>query len=123
MCYIGQQDGGVEDVRSPLLTKIPRSQLTAEQPSSTTTTATTKRWNLPKRYPTCKDKEEATMRWYEGHNCDKIKSHTRWVGNPQTGKYLYHRSSPIGVKVLSPTSGFPAWGSGNRSKRPQRSWL
>ena len=45
------------------------------------------------------------------------------MGDPQTGEQLYHRSSPTGVKVLSPTSGFPAWGSGNRSRNPQRSWL
>ena len=31
----------------------------------------------------------------------------------QTGEHLYHRSPPTGVKVLSPTSGFPTWGSGN----------
>ena len=32
------------------------------------------------RYPLCKDKEEAAVRWEEGHNQDKIKPHThRWV--------------------------------------------
>ena len=45
------------------------------------------------------------------------------MGNPQTGKQLYHRSSPTGVKVLSPTSGSPAWGSGNGRRNLQRIWL
>ena len=44
------------------------------------------------------------------------------MGNPQTGKQLYHRNYPTGVKVLSPPSGFPAWGSDSRS-RPLRIWL
>ena len=43
-----------------------------------------------KQYPTSKDKQEATMRWWEEHNHDKIKSHTHWVGDPvgdpQTGE-------------------------------------
>ena len=30
------------------------------------------------------------------------------MGDPQTGKELYHRNSPTGVKVLSPMSGSPA---------------
>ena len=34
------------------------------------------------------------------------------MGEPQTEKQLYY-SSPTGVKVISPTSGTPAWGSGN----------
>jgi len=29
------------------------------------------------------------------------------VGCPQTGKHFYHRNSPIGMKILSPTSGSP----------------
>ena len=28
----------------------------------------------------------------------------------------YHRSPPIGVKVLSPMADFPIWGSGNRRR-------
>ena len=35
--------------------------------------------------------------------------HTHQVGSPQTGKYLYHRDSPIRVRVLSPMSGPHAW--------------
>ena len=38
----------------------------------------------------------------------------------QTGKQLCHRSSLTGMKVLSPTSGLPAWGVGNRRRSPQR---
>ena len=44
-------------------------------------------WNPPKkRLPTPKDKGEATVRRQERHSHDKIKSHTCWVGNPQTGE-------------------------------------
>ena len=106
-----------KNVSLPLLTKTPKSKLTTEQ------TLTKKNaWTYQKRYPTSEDKEEAT-RQEEGHNRDKIKSHPCWVGNPQTGKQLYHSSSPTGVKVLSPTSGFPAWESGNGRRSPQRIWL
>ena len=49
------------------------------------------------------------MRELEGRNHSKIKSHNCWVGDSQTGEHLYHRSPPTGVKVLSPTSGFPTW--------------
>ena len=45
------------------------------------------------------------------------------MGDSQTGEQLYHRSPPIGVKVLSPTSGFPTWGSGNGRRNSQRIWL
>ena len=50
------------------------------------------------------------MRHQEEHNHNKIKSCTCQVGNPQTGKNYNRRRSPKGVKVLSPTSGFPDWG-------------
>ena len=60
------------------------------------------------------------MRWLEGHNHNKIKSHNQWVGDSQTGEQLYHRSPPTGLKVLSPTSGFPNWESGNRRRNSQR---
>ena len=45
------------------------------------------------------------------------------VGKPQTWEQLYHRSSPTVVKVLSPTSGFPALGSGKRTSNPKGIWL
>ena len=35
-----------------------------------------------KSNPTSKDKGESTARWQEGHNHDKIKSHTHQVGFP-----------------------------------------
>ena len=73
-----------------------------------------------KRYPTSKDKGETTVRQYEGRSHSKIKSHNCWVGDSQTGEHLYHRSPPTGVKVLSPTSGFPTWGSGNGRRNSQR---
>ena len=37
------------------------------------------------------------------HNCNKTKSHTYQVDNPQTGKYLYQKSSPTEVKVAKTT--------------------
>ena len=43
-----------------------------------------------------------------------------WLGDSQTGEQLYHRSPPTGMKVLSPTSGFPTWGSCNGRKNSQR---
>ena len=43
------------------------------------------------------------MTWQEGLNCNKIKSHICCIGNSETGKQLFHRSSPTGVKVLSST--------------------
>ena len=55
-----------------------------------------------------------------GCNHNKIKSHNHWVGDSPTGEHLYHRSPPTGVKVLSPTSGFPTWGSGKRRRNSQR---
>ena len=42
------------------------------------------------------------------------------MGDSQTGENLYHRSPPTGVKVLSPTSGFPTCGSRNRRRSSQR---
>ena len=42
------------------------------------------------------------------------------MGDSQTGEQLYHRSPPTGVKVLSPTSGFPTWGAGKGRRNFQR---
>ena len=50
------------------------------------------------------------MRQYEGKFHDIIKSYTCWVGNPQIGKYLYHRGSPTGVRVVRHISGLPTGG-------------
>ena len=47
------------------------------------------------------------MRLQEGHNHDKIKSHTHQVGDPQTGEQKYQRNSCAVVKVLGPTLDFP----------------
>ena len=81
--------------------RTPKSQLTAAQPW-------TKLWNLPKRYPISKNNEEVTVRLQERRNHDKIKSHTCQLGDSQTTRYLYGRSFPTGVKVLSLMLGFPA---------------
>lgn len=62
------------------------------------------------------------MRWQEG--CNHItNSQTCWVDNLQTGKELYHRNSPMGVKILNPRSGSPTWWSGNGRRRRKRIWL
>ena len=58
-----------------------------------------------KIYPTSKYKEEAAARWQEGHNHEKIKSHTLQVHDPQTGE-PYLRISPTVVKVLTPHQAF-----------------
>ena len=50
-------------------------------------------------------------------------SPTDQVGDPQTGKQLYHRGSHTGVRVLSPPLGSPAWGPGIGRRSPQSIWL
>ena len=42
------------------------------------------------------------------------------MGDSQTGEQLYHRSPSTGVRVLSPTSGLPSWGSDNGRRNYQR---
>ena len=74
---------------------------------------------IKKIYPTSKNKGEATTRQEEGSNHNKIKSHTHRGGNTKTGEQLNRRSSPTVVKVLSPKSGFPAWGSSKGTGNPQ----
>ena len=76
-----------------------------------------------KRCNTSKEKETATI-WQslQRYNHDKIKFHTHWVGDSQTGEQWYQRSSPTAVKILSPTSGFPAWGSRKGTGNPQETW-
>ena len=109
------QDGGVEG-----------RTLT---PSCESTGITTNWWTIidrktleltKKDTPHPKTKEKPQWDGRKGHNHNKIKSHNCWVGDSQTGEHLYHRSPPIGVKVLSPTSGFPTWGSGNGRRNSQR---
>ena len=78
-----------KDVTSALLTKTPKSQLTAEQPSTKKMLEPTK-----KRYPTSKDK--ATVRWQEGCNCDKANPiPAEWVTHKLENNYITkfsHRS-------------------------------
>ena len=57
--------------------RAPKSQLIVEQPSTLELTK--------KVGPMSKDKE-IEARWLEGHNHNKIKSHTHRVGDPQTGE-------------------------------------
>ena len=44
------------------------------------------------------------------------------VGDSQTGEQWYQRSSHTAVKILSPTSGFPGWGSRKGTGNPQETW-
>ena len=71
------------DVRLYPPMRGPKSQQAVEQP------LTGGCWNPPKNYTPkyikSKDKE-AAMRWQEGHQHDKIKSHTYQVGKPQSGE-------------------------------------
>ena len=48
------------------------------------------------------------------------KSHSCWVNDPQTEGQLYQRSFPTVVKVLNPTTGFPAWGFDKGTGNSQR---
>ena len=93
------------------LARALESQLTTEK------SLTGRHWNSPKKIPHIQRQWRSHK---EGCNHNKIKSHNCWVGDPQTGEQLYHRSPPTGVKVLSPMSGFPTWGSGNRRRNSQR---
>ena len=68
-----------------------------------------------KRYSTSqRHKEQTTTRRQEGHTLYTVKSHTPWVGDLQTDNSC--RSSPTGVRALSPTSASPVWGSGIRRR-------
>ena len=60
-----------KNLSSPSLTKTPKLQPTTEKPSKKQT------GNYQKRYPTPKDKEEATWRWQKGCflNINKTESH------------------------------------------------
>ena len=90
-----------KEMHSSSPARTPKSQLAAEKPS------TGGCWNPPrKRYPTSKDKADATMRWQEGQDHIKIKSHTCQVGNPQTEEQEYQRSSHTVANILGPTSDF-----------------
>lgn len=58
-------------MHSPLLMRTLESQTAAEQ------SWTKKHWNLPKKYPTSKDRGEAMVRWWEGHDHDSINFQSR----------------------------------------------
>ena len=107
-----------KDMHSSSPVRTPKSQLAAEKPS------TGGCWNPPrKRYPTSNDKADATMRWQEGQDHIKIKSHTCQVGNPQTEEQEYQRSSHTVANILGPTSDFRTWGFGKGTRNPKGIWL
>ena len=96
------------------LVRTPESRLAAEQSS------TGRHCNSPKKVPHIQRQRRSHSEMVGGLQSQKIKSLNCWVGDLQTGEHLYHRSPPTGVKVQSPTSGFPAWGSGNRRRNSYR---
>lgn len=71
------------------------SQLTAKQPFIK------RHWNVPKWYSTAKEK--STTRWEEWHTHNKKSNSITAMEDSQSGKQLYHKISPTGVKVLRPT--------------------
>ena len=96
------------DMNSPLLTETSTSKLTAKQPLTKK-----KHWNIPQKI----QRQRRSHETVRGCNGDKIKSHTCQVGDPQTRKHT------TGVKLLSPTSGSPAWVSGIGRNSLQRIWF
>ena len=54
--------------------RTPKSKLAVEQPS------TGGPWNLPKKIPHAQ-RQRSFSETVEGHNHDKIKSQTHWVGD------------------------------------------
>ena len=103
-------------VNSPLLMSTPKSQGTVEQ------LWVKKPGTLQKRFYISRYKEETTVRWQEGHTCNIIKSHTIWVGDPQTRiimlSIFFHRS-----ESSKPHVRLPAWGASLRRRSPQSTWL
>ena len=75
-------------MHSPPPVRAPKLQLAVEQSLTTIRCWIPPKQNTQtkKKYLTFKGKEEATVRQYKGLNHDKIKSHTHWVGDPQTGE-------------------------------------
>ena len=96
------------------LSKTLESQLTAEQ------SLTGRHWNSPKKIPHIQRQRRSHNQTVERSYHNKIKLNNCWVGDSQTGEYLYHRSPPTGRKALSPTSGFQTWGSGNGRRNSYR---
>ena len=80
------------------------------------------RRTLEKKVPHVQRQRRSHNKRADGRNQEKIKSHTCWMGNPQTGKQLYHRGSPTVGKVLNPNSGFTIWEFGKGTKNPQGIW-
>ena len=60
---------------------------------------------INKTYPAFKDKE-ASLRWKEGHNNDKIKSHTCQMGDSQTGEQYYQTNYALLWKLWIPCQAF-----------------
>ena len=100
-----------KDVSSLVLMRTPKSQLTAEQ-------LFPKILEPTKKYPTSKDKEEATTRW---GGIIVIKSNPYLLDGCLTNwKTIIPQKFSHRSERMSPMSGFPALRSGNRKRNPQR---
>ena len=98
--YGRDQDGGVEG--RALTPSCERTRIT----TTCWTTIDRKTLELTKKdTPHPKTKVEPQCDGRRG--TITIKSNPITTGITETGEQLYHRSPPSGVKVLSPTSGFP----------------
>ena len=115
--------GPLTEIKSPCfhVSLVPKKFITTT-PSCENIAITTNCWTIIDRkaleltkkdiqHPKTKEKPQWDGR--RGTITSKIKSHNCCVCDLQTGERLYHRTPPTGVMVLSPTSGFPTWGSGN----------
>ena len=106
-----------KDVCSCPSTRTPKSQPVAEQPS------TRGCWNPPKK-DTPGPKTKKKPHWDQRRDAVTIKLNpiTTWWMTHKWENEKYQRSSLSVVKVLSPTSVFPAWGSDKRTGNAQGTW-
>lgn len=107
----------MEERKATSSIRTSESQLTAKQPFIK------RHWNVyQKWYSTAKEK--STTRWEEWHTHNKIKSHNCHVEDSQSGKQLYHKISPTGVKVQrTPLWASSAWEIWQQVEMTQNIWL
>lgn len=98
-----------------------RWQSTSKLTTNLWTSIDKKLGSIKKRYSTSKDlkKKSQPKNSRRGALVYVFKSHTSWVGNPQTGEYLYHRNSPTGLRDLTLIPGFQPRGSTSGGGAPR----
>ena len=77
-----RQDGGVQDMSSPPVTKIPKSSI-----KCWTIIKNKNHWNLPKMMFYYKDKDDNTRQW-ESQNCNTNRIPVRWGTNKVKNNYI-----------------------------------